>query len=393
MSAPYFSAYLNDTLLSDKLIPSVRVERSVEEDDMLEVVLAPETVQELDVLNPLIGDKLQVIYGYRGGEVSVFEGVISDIATIYADRITCTLRVLDTGNVMKKTSSVKVWKNISTKGIIQTIANFYGLEVSCELVGRTWGSYPQGGLSDFDFIKVLLQKDGAGDYFSYVSGNTLYVEKKALTEDSKLTFSLTDRVNVIFFKPAKQSSTTKKSGIKTTSVAVNPDTKEVISQSSERADTDALGGFVNTFDAFGNKVIPAIKDAVVGAENSLGAILPTPETDAESVKSKAKAETKNGGLNEELSELEIVFTPNLLPNTVITIGGVRKLHAGNYLIVKVTDDITSSGAVTSLSLKRNASKIGTTQPTGAKNNTVGANSSEPKKVQLNLFDANGNKLQ
>lgn len=99
-----------------------------------------------------------------------------------------------------------------------------------------------------------------------------------------------------------------------------------------------------------------------------------PTRQMQSSTSAAKKSSDLGGLK---ATLTIEGNPLLVPNTVITMKGVAKVHSGNWFVEKVTHDVSTSGYTCSVELAKTGSNVGT-KKSEATNKSKGPETQEEK---------------
>lgn len=399
--APFYKVILIGKTERDltPYIDSFRFEDGVEEDDMIEVRFSSLGANQVaDDKDLVTGAIIKYQFGFLGGRVTSFREVrLTDITVRYADTISLTLRALDKGTVMKKQTSNKVWKNVTTRTIVNTIAQSYGLKGDCKIVGKTWDSLPQGHLSDFEFLQQIASKEAEGEYICYVKDKSLVFEKRGIEKQSTKTYVYGDgNGRVISFEPKTQESTAKKTGVAAKTVAFDPKAKKAVVGSGERNDGAMLDESPNLYNSSANRVgtkddidtpSKTKDDGIFGKVQSLGGTIVSPPHDKKTLDDKAKKEAKDGGLDQETATLRIEGDPDRQANEVITMAGVFKRHLGNWLIKKVTHDISSGGYTSTLELAKNATKLDSglgneNKAKGTVNKSVGSKEGEQKRKNL-----------
>ncbi|MCB9047623.1 MAG: hypothetical protein H6550_15930 [Chitinophagales bacterium] len=116
-------------------------------------------------------------YGYIQGVMSPYHlTVITDVSIDYTTSgLTLTIRALDKGLSLRKVGSSRIWKNITTAGIVSEIAAMHGLTPNFQQIGTplTWGSLPQQGMDNMQFLKWLAKRETGGDYVVYIQDDVL----------------------------------------------------------------------------------------------------------------------------------------------------------------------------------------------------------------------------
>lgn len=364
MKNPVFNIFINNVDMSD-IISSIRYEDSVEKSSMLSFSIV--TIEDIEFLT---GSPVDFNFGFLKGLNSGIQRLyIADINYNYSNVITVNIKCSDKGVSIKKTSSNKVWKNITTSQIVSEIAGKYSLDNSMDYSGMAWESLPQGNLSDWDFLQDLARKEKDGNFICYINNDTIFFTKRGLDNESVLLFEYGK--NIIRFVPKTKSITRKREDIQP---------KINNTEITEKAGVD-LGKFKHVFDEFANKL------GVSNGETS-SANITSPEKSDTVKENQAQHTIKKGSLETLTATLTIEMNPTIQINDIITVGGVYKRHRGNYIVSSIVHTINNSGAITELNLKKNASRIVSDKKAGVENTSVGKEEGNSTK-SVTVFDENG----
>lgn len=392
MKTPYLQVKIGELDISS-YIESFKYEDCLTQDDMVELKIMPKYAKEFDEDEELvIGKVLTFQFGYMGLELSkVHQARITDVDFKYDAYVSISVRALDMGTVMKKTSSTKVWQNKTTKQIVTEIAALYNMAAECEIDGNTWVSEPQGNLSDYEFLQRLALKED--DYIIYVKNNTIHFKSKSLDKKATHLFTYGDGNTVISFSPKSASSTASKEGISNKIIGVDGLTKQTVVNEASRGEGATLNGYVAVYDENSNRSLqqaPAVIDKSKLEQDSTGAVggvgnnLVMPTDGANSALAKSNAKKKD----QDRANLKIEGTPFITVNEVVTMAGVFKRHAGNWYVEKVTHNINGSGYLNDIELTRNGAKTGTVVAINP-NKTVGTDpKNKSTEVEIKAYNAN-----
>lgn len=339
-------------------VESFKYEDTMDKDNVLSFSIKEELV--LLFLNDSTlqeGAELIFNFGYVSGALSeTHKAIISDIETSYNDGgITATIKAIDKGHFVKKTSSPKIWKAYKTSDIAKEIASKYSLGTSIEDTSKEYPNLPQGNLSDFEFLQELADKEN--NYVFFVRNNVLHFEERGLEKPSVLTFTF-GASNVILFRPSSKLSKTSGVGDNTelSTFDSNAKTSEpvLVDDANEENATTTKGVFINSDkgELIGNKKI------VKGTDD---------KEEATNVSNNIK---KKDALQAQQATMTIEGIPTLVPNTVITIENVAVRHLGNWLVTSVGHTISNSGYRCNLKMTARGSRSGDTMGTST-NKTVG----------------------
>lgn len=392
--APFYNVFIDNDAKRDitYLIDKFKFEDCLHKDDLVELTINPDFSWEFDNEKEIItGQNLVFEFGYLGLESSGYRKArITDIEPRFAERITIKIKCLDKGNVMKKSNSGKVWKNKTTKQIIEEIASSYDMKAFCDIEGITWKSKVQGLKSDWHFLKEIVEAEQDGDYTIFCRDNALYFTKIGVEKKSRRTFTYKDPVSGwISFSPKHNESTAKPSGVNATMVAHDPLTQKPVKTISKNTEIDkSTGEFAFVFDEKYNKT-KTKKAAVVqnetkddgflGKVSVIGKILPSPPMEEKELSNRTKSHNKKNSLANVTATLEIEGDPTMVANEIITINGTFQKYNGNWLITEAIHNI-GAGYTTTLELEKNGAKQGIQKfGTNTKvNKSIGSEKSEAK---------------
>jgi phage protein D len=404
---PYYKIFVGEKQHDiSSMIENFRFEESVKEDNMLEITVKTDSVQDAEK-EIVEGSPVVFQFGYIEGKSSEFHTArITDISVRYAERITMKVVALDKGTVLKKLVSNRVWKNITTSEIVKKIAAKYNLLAVVDEQGRKWESLPQGNLSDFEFLQQLAEQESGGNFICFVNGSKLYFVRRGFDKPSKVTFKYgSGASSVISFEP-KQKASDLKAGSSTTSVGADALKKEAFGEKVDPGTEDKsveLGKHKIVYDEYGEEIgfdkgdgiLTKISDKVFSEMESLGKRVITSHPEKDLVKNIGNSRKKEGTLKAFEATLTVAGTPDIRANEVITVTGVLPRHQGNYLVRKVTHNISPmSGYISVMELAKNANDVekkNGVESTNA-NKTVGKDVTDPSKVTLTVYDADGNEI-
>lgn len=379
MINPFYSVFLegNEKIEITDFVQSFSYNHSVKKDSVLTLKIYSEKVNSFESNNIERGKYLQIQYGYKSGEVSNFYSLrISDVQYRYAEKIEITVTATDKGNVMKKSTSKKIWKNKTTGDICKEIAAKYGLDYVGDYEGIRWNNLLQAGKNDFEFLQETAEKEKDGNFIVFVSGNTLFFVKRGLDKDSTVMYRYgSPKSNIISFIPKEKETTLTSEDVK---VSTNVEEETIEPDENNKV---TLGKFEFTYNANGEDIA-----------TNLGKSLNLPDPDKKIAKNRLKTVQNKGKLKGLTATLRIIGSPLLTPNEIISISGVRTRHIGNYLIeeIKHTIDV-NGGYITTLELNRNGQETGSKLAENV-NKKIGEETAEEKKVSIYVFDADGNQI-
>lgn len=417
----FVKAWLNDLDIADA-VESIRMESDIEKGLLVE--LRVKNSKALDLANHkdvVAGAKLEYQFGFIGLlHSSVHVSKVSNIDIDFtASGVSLQLKALDKGIEMKKGSSSKIWSNVTLSDIAKEIAANYGLEARIEPTKKLYHSLPQGGQSDWQFLRWLVMRE-AGAFQLHVSDYALYLERNLRSKDSRRTFVYGE--NIISFS-TQVKEVTQKQQI-TPRASINDKTGKI---ESEGAIINQFGFSYSIKDSSATEYTKRgvtewetkdgqfsldelsrttyKKGRVFGVEKSqevnqvklsnflnnngefVGAqttYVPTNDIlEAQTLAKKANEVIKRKVLT---ASLQIELDPSLSTGEVVTIQLPVQKMSGNWFIEKVVHKIDYSGAFTELSLNKNGTskpiKVTPAKNEGKINNTEGATSTKPTTVKV-----------
>lgn len=378
--APFYKVYINSDESQDitEQVESLVFEDASKEDSLLRITIKPDYALSLvDDDRISTNSVITFQFGYLQGDISpIHRAKVTDIKHKYRDRVTMEITCLALSNLAKKVKEKTVWKGKTTKQIVEEVASKYGLEVEIEGGDTKWDSLPQGTKSDMEFLRYLAQREDGGNTITYIRNNTLYYEARGTSKESMLSYTYGDgEGTVMYFEPAIKESNAKGKDNKAIVPSFDPFTgthsTKVVDASSEEA-TGTLGSHKRVATKQLNGMVKDIGTTIKEPQGFVNDAT-TSKKEASNVANSAKK-----GSRQVIAKLGVVGNPLTSPNKVITMSGVAKTHAGNWLIEKVTHTIQRSGYVTVLDLVKNGASKGTKAKDA--NKTVGADKVEDKVV-------------
>lgn len=380
MQTPFYKILLqkDEKLDFTNTVKSIAFERALEKDDVLTFKIHASHARDFEQYNMNRGDSVELQFGILQGLQSKFFTLrVTDIQYRYGEQIEITVKALDKGTVMKKTSTTKVWKDMTTRMIVKEIALKYGLEWIVDYDGRLWESLPQGGMSDFEFLQQLALKESEGNYICFISNGVLYFVKRGVDKESNFSFIYGDPASgMLSFAPAEKESTLSPAAIKPTKAQADGEGTEI-----EEGNNTTLGNFRYDYNA-----------NTLGQDVELGKVVAEPGTDETNADNRLKSVRKKNTLEGMKAVLKVLMRSDLEPNSVITVGGVFERHVGNYLVTEVKHVIDQSGGITTCELKKNGQQVAVHDGQAVAENTnneAGADVVEEETVSVFVYDVNG----
>lgn len=412
--APFYKIYIGDRDISE-YVERFRYEDCIEEDSYLELTIRTQFAQQLaDDPEIVSGTWLSFHYGFIGGEISdIHTAKVTDIKHRYAERVTMTVKALDSGTVMRKASDQKIWKKKTASDIAKEIAAKYGLEFEGKNTTTVYDSLPQGNKADFHFLQYLAQRENGGNFVVYIRNSVLYFTERSLLSDSLKTYTYMDGDgSVVSFEPEIRESSMPSVSTASDLKIVDPKKGTVVTSSVDNkteTKTGTLGEYKRVYSGNGRQVGTVGTKRQHSPQNSNEApkikrqiVMPVlGRKEAENIaNSKKKAAT----LKSLVARLVVNGDPRMVPNKVITMKNVAKAHAGNWYVVKVSTDINTSGYTTVMDLNKNGTSISKSAKGEGKsekvvkasdaNKTIGPDKSgRSKTVKVRVYDGNKNRVR
>lgn len=399
----YYSIVIRDTdedISGD--VTDLSHELATDVDNLLTLTFKNKDIHYFDRKNIIEGTILIFQYGYIGGSLSPkYLARVVDITNQYMDHIQTKLIATDLGILLKKNESKKVYEGKTVSEVVQEIADLNGLVAVVDPTEVVHDFLPQGGKTDYEFLKYLSTIETDGSYRFYLKDNTIVFTKRDLDKTSIRTFTYGSPDNEIkSFRPS--SYETRKTGASRNTVVdyVDPVTGEVIHESvsnTNSKDDTKLGDYVIHFNENGEEIsrIPSKTQELQEDENRVGQFLNQPVISDTEAQNLANKEKKDSALEDYTAELILEGNPSYVEDEIITLANVSKKDLGNWYVKRAMHSISSGGGYeTRLALLRNASrKSSNTDDTKQDNvnNTSGNEAGNIKrKIKVKLFDENSN---
>lgn len=403
--APFVTVhYIDNTGQQVELTDSIEdftFDEDVEEDDFIELQIKEDF--GLKILNDKAIDTGLVLYfqfGYISGMASLVKSAkIAEIDTTYDVRVKVTIRCTDIGLSLKKSSSSKIWRNMTGAQIAKEIAKKYNIDSVIEDSGYVFKEVAQGNMPDFSFLKYLGTRE-PNVYLSYCTSAVLYYVKRGINKRSLVTFNF-GVDEVIKFNPRINEVPVDKANLGAVSVGVDPRSKKTIVGQSTEDTPEVIGGetvakTANSYEVidFANKGLNKLAKAVEGeasAESWISSakdvlngikqpVSTSPDIDPKALEYKAKGKKKKARMSIMVADLETQGNPLITINEVITMSNVATKHEGNWYITGISHHIGNSSYVTSIRLKKDAYQ-GAKKDTVTNNKTIGKNVEDQKSTK------------
>lgn len=365
-------------------------ERSVDEDDIIDLAVDNCTLEDVDSEDLAVGSRLVFTYGYIGGEVSVKRtALIQKSVPTFGANITMKLTALDEGFLMKRESDNRVWNKKRSSEIAKEIADFFGIKSVIDQSDKIHEFMPMGNKTYYAFMKYLAQLEGSGkgnlgSFRFMIKNNVLYFTMRDLSKESIKTFRYRDpngevqRFSPKLVNKSGESISTKGSGI-------DPDTGEILNVKLDNENTQetGLGKKIIGYDVDGKEIFRSVTGA--------GKIETSPEEKQQDMEKSLSGNKKDSTLKEYEADLTVIGSPIYEIDEIVTVENVGSKHSGNWYISKIIETIERSGYYAVLGLKRNGSNVGDGTASKNQNKSTGPDEAKnDKEVKVYRYDENGN---
>lgn len=410
--APFYKVIIIKTGrdISD-LVSKISYEDAVDQDSQLSLFFERPTTDLIDDPSLQEGALLSFQFGYISGKMSqVYIAKVADIMPTYDRLIGLTIRAMPMGLGLKKRESKKVWKNLRSSEIVQRIAQAHGLKAVVDRTVRIHASMPQGGKTDYDFIKYLTTLEANGSWRFFMRNNELHFTRLKLEQTSRVTFAYNDaNGTVLSFKPYSIENLKKAESRDTVVTSVDPFTNQVVKQvvnNSTSSDDVKTGEYMyhynfnseqvnknqnqsqtqpfqigggTTTAASGNgvyspnfriggkptglydKIAEYTKLSAIQADQKdpakAGKHIYNYNADIDEILNHGNKKKKKAALFDYSASLMVEGDPDHMADTIVTMSGVAKKDSGNWYVTRVNHTIDSTGGYKCrLTLNKNAGK-------------------------------------
>lgn len=397
-------------------------EESIDKDNIIELEIASRYVTILSDLEQVQeGAELEYTFGYLGGSISTtHRAVITDLDHIFAYKnINLTIRALDKGSVLKKTSSSQMYENVTSSDIAQLIATRHGLDIKVDKTTKVWTKQPQGNLDDLTFLRKIASQEKSGNYIVFIKDNILNFVRRGLDTKSLITYTYGEGNNgILLFQPRWRESTATPDAMGSSSTGFDP-IKKLFNIVEEKAESEneviTTGDYHLIYSADGEHVANGTDNESFSTEGAKTETSTNGNSFAESGIEdivKTGKQFVSGAFGDDLKDknagnkkakttkileatLNLVGNPLLKINALLTMANVTKRYNGNWFIVSCRHTITGTSYLTETTLNRNGSKKPisgkSTKAADQPNKTTGDDNAVNDDVIILEYDANGNR--
>lgn len=364
-----------------------KFEDCTDQDDILVLTINAATVALVD--HPELQEDTVLLFqfGERGGKVSKrYRMMIANLDTAYGSSITHTITATDSGTGMKKADSNKVWEEVTSSDIARKIAEKHGLTPFVATTETKHDSYPQGNMTDFEFLRELASKESG--YQFYIKGNVLHFKPIDLSQPSSRTYIWNNgNGEVTGFRPSARSTNKKGASASVEATGTDPMTNEPIKSKAEKKAKGEvpLGDYTVSYNANAEKV----------SETEAGKRVTSSATRQEDVDAEANNRKKDASMDDLTAALSLDLDPTLQADQIISMANVAQRHAGNWYVHKVVHSGQPGSAATSnADLKRNAANKPTSgsEKTDSANKTSGPEEGSTKRTVPTFYNQNSQEV-
>lgn len=426
IKAPFIQIKINpkegESLDISGMVTKFMYEESIEKDNIIELDIVSNYVTLLsDIEQVQEGAELEYTFGYIGGAKSTtHRAIITDLDHTFAHRnINMTIRGLDKGSILKKTSSPQIYENVTSSDIAKLIATRHGLEIKVDNTTKVWTKQPQGNLDDLTFLRKIASQEKSGNYIVYIKDNILNFVRRGLDTKSLITYTYGEGNNgILLFQPRWRESTATPDSMGSTSTGFNPLEKlfDVVEEKAESEnETITTGDYHLIYSANGEHIANGTdnesfsSDEVTTKKSTNGNNFS--DSGLEDIVKTGK-QFVSGSFGDDLKDknagnkkanthkileatLNLVGNPLLKVNALLTMANVTKRYNGNWFIISCRHTISGTQYLTETTLNRNGSKKPirgkNTKTADLPNKTTGDNDGVTDEVIILEYDANGNR--
>ncbi len=398
---PFYKVSIGQRDITE-LVSMLTYEDAVDVDNYLTLQIQKDALKLLDQADVKEGKLLTFLFGYlQGLQSPKYVSRISNITSNYQETTSITLNCTDLGLLLKKNESKRDWKSLTASQIVEAIADIYGLTAVVDRTDKVYSFMPQGGRSDYNFLKYLASIQPNGSYRFFMKHNSIYFTKLNLDQDSIKTFVYNSGDGeVIAFRPFSRETTKSNAARDTVITSVDPFTnqprQQVINDSTIKDDTKLSDYPAYIYDSNSTELSgPAISgkrpSKVQTARqdtNRAGLHVVTPNYETDEVDGEASLIKKDSAKDQYMGDLKTLGLPNILSDMIITMDGVSKRDSGNWYINRAKHMLTPQGGyVMDLTMKKNATQkpVSGVAKFDNVNNTVGNKSNQDKNKSVGVY--------
>lgn len=345
-------------------ITSFKFSDSIEKDNT--VVLSIDGAGNFDFDDPDLrkGTYLMYQFGQYKGRISPKRiARISKIDYSYGTTRRATITATDLGIRLKKAPRNKVWTNKTTHQIITSIAEEHGLNIAVrnrvdgkDELSKEHEFMPQTNETDWDFMQRLIQLDGHGLFVGFAIDDNIVVKNRNLNGTPHRTYTWNFGNGVVLsFNPSTNDQKTDIDSTKAKTVGVDPMLGEVVETESDD-DSVGLGKEKYAYSANGVGELKKSEESKV-PEEEMSRTIPVSTDSVEESQSISNKRKEDALINNMEASLKIELDATLKPDKIITMGGVAKVHRGNWYATEINHSISGSVATTILKLKKNSNDL------------------------------------
>ncbi|HOR65837.1 MAG TPA: contractile injection system protein, VgrG/Pvc8 family [Candidatus Sumerlaeota bacterium] len=292
-------------------------------------------------------NEITVRWGYAGRLSFPRTGIMLEPEKDYGETLKLTIKAYDKGSKLHGRAEQRIWNQMTYSAITSDIARKHGLKPIVEDSKKIIESLPQGGRSDWAFIKFMASEI---NYDFYVSADELHFHTKDKRKPPVAQFFWFHPKSdyLISFKPRLNIQEEKGEGTETTAVGYDLDSREPL--------THAANAGTKGEPALGDKTLMINTDTgdTRYSPTETGLVIATPHQSQGEVEAEAETQRRRAEMDQATAELELVGIPFLSIGQIIDVQGVDAQFAGLWLIYGARHDIGDGGYKTTLALRRDA---------------------------------------
>ena len=357
------------------------------------------------------GKEIRVRWGYVGNLSEIRTCTIKEISYTFAEEGVSRIEITayDRRHRLTGRASRSCWNNKKISEIVQDVASKHNLKPSVDVPDDiVYEFISEGAKNDLVFLKELAEDSGCS---VWVVNDELHFKPNKINEPVYKFRYREDKDGYLrSFKISSKAEEGKGTGRRTEVAGIDPLTKKPIvesaTQSTKSSSKTRGSGSAGTVSvALGDVPLPEKRieneTPLSSRADESGRVIPSPVPTKIQARRSAAGKVKTAAMKSIEAEAVTIGLPYLKAKDSITIENIGKKFSGNWRVIKVRHEISSSGYTCNLTLNKNdhegrttsksktagqaPKKSSNTSNTAKSTNEVKSNkSSKPSKITVNL---------